>query len=77
MIEVSDSSLDYDIRRKMAVYARQGVQEYWVVDLGHRQLHMFRSPAGTRYEQTSSINSPGLVEISALPGVSLDLSPIF
>jgi Uma2 family endonuclease len=77
VIEVSDSTLANDLGQKRAVYARQGVPEYWVVDLVNHRLHLFRSPAGTRYEQTSSIDSPGLVEISALPGVSLDLSSIF
>jgi hypothetical protein len=38
---------------------------------------VFRNPAGTRYEHTSSIDAPGVVEIGALPGISLDLSPIF
>ena len=77
VIEVSDSTLDNDLRQKMAVYARQGVREYWVVDLVNHRLHLFRSPAGTRYEQTSSLDAPRVVEISALPGVSLDLSSIF
>jgi Uma2 family endonuclease len=77
VVEVSDSTLDHDLRRKKALYARQGIREYWVVDLVSRQLHVFRSPAGADYQDASSIDRPGTLEISALPGTSIDLSSIF
>ena len=31
-VEVADSSLDYDVRRKPLVYARFGVRELWVIE---------------------------------------------
>ena len=77
IIEVSDTSLGYDMQRKMSLYARHGVQEYWVVDIVNRRLHVFRSPAGADYEQKSSIEKPGALDITALPGTSVDLSPLF
>ena len=77
VIEVSDSSLDEDLRRKMALYARQGIKEYWVVDLVNHLLHLFRNPAGARYEHTSSLDRPGTLEITALPGTTVDLSSLF
>jgi Uma2 family endonuclease len=76
VIEVSDTTLAHDLRRKMALYARQGIKEYWVVDLVNRRLHIFRSPAGAGYEQASSIDRPGSLEITALPGTSVDLSSL-
>lgn len=33
LIEISDGSADYDVGYKAPLYARQGVPEYWVVDL--------------------------------------------
>jgi Uma2 family endonuclease len=77
VIEVSDTTLAHDLRRKMALYARQGIKEYWVVDLLNHRLHVFRSPAGASYEQASSIDRPGALEITALPDTSVDLSSLF
>jgi Uma2 family endonuclease len=77
VVEVSDSTLDHDLRRKKALYARQRIREYWVVDVANRRLHMFHSPAGADYQHASSIDRPGTLEISALPGTSIDLSSIF
>ena len=38
-VEVADSSLDYDLRRKPLLYAAFGVRELWVVDAARRVVH--------------------------------------
>ena len=38
-VEVADSSLDYDLRRKPLVYATFGVRELWVIDAARRLVH--------------------------------------
>ena len=38
-IEVADSSLDYDLRRKPLGYAIFGVRELWVIDAARRIVH--------------------------------------
>lgn len=45
VIEVADSSLSYDTTTKAELYATAGVPEYWVLDLEHNQLIVFRDPA--------------------------------
>ncbi len=47
LIEVSDSTLAFDMRRKAALYARAGVVEYWVVSLPERCLYVHRGPQAT------------------------------
>ncbi len=44
IIEVADSSLDNDTTTKSELYATAGVPDYWVLDLEHRQLLVFREP---------------------------------
>ena len=39
-VEVADSSLDYDLRRKPLVYAQFGVRELWVIDAARRIAHV-------------------------------------
>lgn len=45
VVEVSDSTLKYDLGKKANVYAAGMIPEYWVVDLVHRKLHVMREPA--------------------------------
>ena len=42
VVEVSDSTLAFDLTDKAELYATAGVQDYWVVDLNGRTLHVFR-----------------------------------
>jgi Uma2 family endonuclease len=65
VVEVADSSLAYDMREKAHAYAAGGIADYWVVDLVHRKLHVYRdpvadpaSPSGARYRTTTS-HDPG------------------
>jgi Uma2 family endonuclease len=45
VVEVSDSTLAFDRGTKAGLYARAGIQEYWVVNLGDRVLEVHREPA--------------------------------
>ena len=45
VLEVADSTLAYDRRRKASLYARQGIGEYWIVNLQERVLEVYREPA--------------------------------
>lgn len=38
-VEVADTSLDYDLRRKPLVTAAFGVRELWVIDAARRRVH--------------------------------------
>jgi Uma2 family endonuclease len=44
IVEVADTSLTMDTTTKAELYATAGVPEYWVIDLEHRQLILFRDP---------------------------------
>ncbi len=51
VIEVAESSLPYDRRRKTAAYARSGVPEYWIINLVDKRIELFSDPdpAAQRY----------------------------
>jgi Uma2 family endonuclease len=76
-IEVSDTTLRYDLNTKMSLYARHGVPELWVVDVENKQLHVFRNPAGATYGEFITTDERGVMPISALPGTTVDLSLLF
>ena len=49
VVEISDSSLRYDIGNKARLYAGFGVRELWVMDAVRRATHVFRSPSDEGY----------------------------
>src|SRR6185369_8448859 len=44
-IEVSDSSLAFDRQQKGSLFARAGLEDYWIVNLVDRVLEVHRDPA--------------------------------
>jgi Uma2 family endonuclease len=46
IVEMADSSLEYDLGIKAGLYARKGVVEYWVADIRHDCLWIHSDPHG-------------------------------
>lgn len=77
IIEVAESSLAKDRGAKARIYAENGVEEYWIVDLAKRRLEVFRDPKDGRYQRTLTLSEPeSLVAIQRFPDVQLRLSAI-
>lgn len=72
VVEVADSTLKQDCEVKDKLYAQAGIADYWVLDLPHRQLHVFRSPTSTGY--TSHLILKQNQQISPLTFPDMDLS---
>lgn len=49
VVEISDSSLRFDLSVKALLYARAGIPEYWALDINGRRLIVHREPASTGY----------------------------
>ena len=44
LIEVSDTTLDFDRTEKAQLYAEEGIREYWIVNLTDRCIEIHRDP---------------------------------
>ena len=49
VIEIADTSWDYDWNVKRPLYAESGVAELWVIDAIGRAIHLCRKPSDRRY----------------------------
>lgn len=49
IVEISDSTLSYDLGKKAALYASGGAPEYWVVDLNSMDVIVHQSPTRGGY----------------------------
>jgi Uma2 family endonuclease len=76
LIEVADTSLAYDRGRKLALYAREGIPEVWIVNLKQNQIEVHREPLGGRYQQTTVYERGSTVSPSAFPDLVLPVSEV-
>src|SRR5690625_7500127 len=49
VVELSDTTYDFDVDIKLALYARSGIPEYWIVNLSERQVVVYTEPSGSAY----------------------------
>ena len=70
VVEVSDSSLPQDRLTKAHIYAGAGIPEYWIVDLVHGRIEVFRDPqpGARRYASKTVVATGARLELVALPG---------
>ena len=59
LIEVADTSLETDRGAKLELYARAGIQEFWIVDLTTDGVLVYRNPSGGRYESVTRVEPSG------------------
>ncbi len=49
LIEVADSTVNFDLNQKAELYARAGIADYWVVDIPAQLVHVHRVPKRGTY----------------------------
>lgn len=49
IIEISDTTLEYDRTEKLAKYAEAGIQEVWIVNLKDNVIEVYREPNDNLY----------------------------
>jgi Uma2 family endonuclease len=77
LVEVSDSSLLFDLGRKLDLYASSGIPEYWVVDVEDKSIHIHRSPAGKAYNDTAKVTAGATVTPLEAPACQLAIDWLF
>jgi Uma2 family endonuclease len=76
VIEVAETSADYDRQVKAPLYARAGVPELWLVDLQGQALEVFRSPTAAGYQETQRLSRGQLLSPQALDDLKVPVAEI-
>ncbi len=74
VIEVADTSLAFDRKAKVPLYAASGIPETWLVDLTNGELQVFRKPEGANYSETLVLKAGDVVPLPGLEGITLAVS---
>ena len=73
LIEFSNATLTKDLTTKKSAYATSGIQEYWVVNLKDKQLHIFKNLQDGEYI-LEDILKTGTVSPIAFPDVQIQVN---
>ena len=83
VIEIADSSLSFDRNEKASVYAKAGIQDYWVLNLVNKRLEIRRGPRelpgsahGWDYANLSLLATEQSVSPLAFPEVQIRVSDL-
>ena len=71
LVEVADTSLEFDREVKLPLYAEAGIPEVWLVNLKENLLEFYRDPRGGRYREIRLLSPEEEVSPTLLPEVSL------
>ncbi len=77
VIEVSDSTLEYDRQIKVPLYARASVPEVWIVNINEERVETFADVSGGAYRMTASVSRGEEVQSRSLADLRLGVSEIF
>ena len=70
VIEVADSSLDYERQVKLPIYAKAGIAEVWLVDLAEKCVDVYSQPDGerssahARYGSTEQVSPASIADLT-------------
>ena len=83
VVEVSDTTLRYDRRRKGPRYARAAYADYWIVNLVDRCVEVYRhpvadpsAPLGWRYADVAVLTAPAEVAPLAAPAAPVRIADL-
>ncbi|MBI4634787.1 MAG: Uma2 family endonuclease [Candidatus Rokubacteria bacterium] len=76
LVEVADTTLNYDRRVKLPLYARAGIREVWVVDVAGERVAVHRQPGPRGYRQVEEVGRGQRLSPEAFPGLSVAVDEI-
>src|SRR5438270_10810090 len=77
LIEVAESSLEFDQDEKSSLYARAGIRDYWIVNLIDKTIEVRREPRGGRCRSVRSFGGGEIVQPLATPKAQLSVDALF
>jgi Uma2 family endonuclease len=75
-VEIAASRMNYDRGVKARLYARHGIQEFWVIDANERVTWVHTGPQGDGWSWIAERAPDETLTTAALPGFPIQLSSI-
>jgi Uma2 family endonuclease len=76
VIEVADTSVEYDRNVKLPLYAQAGIPEAWLVRLPDSCIEIHRNPGATGYQEMRTLRAGGTASPLAFPDLELAVASL-
>ncbi|GBD09860.1 hypothetical protein HRbin22_02122 [Candidatus Thermoflexus japonica] len=76
IVEVAETSADYDRTVKIPLYARHGIPEAWLVDLAEERVEIYRQPGPEGYREIHIARRGDMVSPALVPGLAVAIEEI-
>ena len=76
LVEVADSSLDFDQSDKLPAYGKAGIPEVWIVNLPERHVEIYREPHFTGYGSTVIVREGETAAPFAFPDAQVSVTAL-
>jgi Uma2 family endonuclease len=76
LVEVCETSADFDRRAKLPLYAQAGIPEVWLIDLAQEQIEVYRAPVAQGYSKTQTLARGQPLRAQLVPLLELKVEEI-
>ncbi len=76
VMEVADTSIEYDRTVKLPLYARSGIPEVWIINLNTNRIEIYTQPAIGEYEIKKEFTASDTLQFHTLAGLAIKASDI-
>src|SRR6266446_6934126 len=77
VVEVAESSLEYDREEKIPRYAQMLIPEVWLIDVEQETVTQYTQPDGTRYRRERSLGRGQLLRSDTVSTLQLSIDSLF
>jgi Uma2 family endonuclease len=77
LMEISDTTLRYDMKIKLPYFAAALIPEVWIQDINGDSLHIFREPQESTYATSMQLTRGDLVHPLAFPEIRFLIDDLF
>ena len=76
LIEVSDTTPDYDRRIKLPLYAQAEIPEVWIVNLIDERIEVYRTPVEQGYQVQLQFQRGEQIALQAFPDIAVPVDDV-
>lgn len=76
LIEVSDTTIEFDRTVKVPIYAKDNIAEVWIVDLNAESVQIHRDPSDTGYRQLQTFRRGQMIAFQAFTDIQFTVDQL-
>ena len=76
LIEVSDTTVDYDRNVKLSAYARAGIREVWIVTRQDQRIEAYTEPTDGEYSSVRYVGRGESIAPVSFPDVRVQVDSV-